>query len=208
MYSTQPCPVYWKVALRRPLCLGMNYISSDKNCLQYRLALDKGHQFYFTLFDFLDSLNCKMIFIDDYNQKYPLYVYEICHDVENQFWLVNRNSLWSMDVAKIVSKKELFDATWQPPKRECIMQKMEEPVLFSTLSPCDSSYQQQLYWNGGKRESRRDELYWSRSLKGISLLALISQTQKPQRKQGEARESDTHTLAIHDRLCPLLKVLD
>lgn len=106
MYSTQPCPVYWKVALRRPLCLGMNYISSDKNCLQYRLALDKGHQFYFTLFDFLDSLNCKMIFIDDYNQKYLLYLYEICHDVKNQFWLVNRNSLWSMDVAKLNSFKK------------------------------------------------------------------------------------------------------
>ena len=89
MYSTQPGPVYWKVALRGPPSLGMNYISSDKNCLPYRLALDKGHQFYFTLFDFLDSLNCKMIFIDDYNQKYPLYLYEICHDVKNQFWLVN-----------------------------------------------------------------------------------------------------------------------
>ena len=105
MYSTQPCPVYWKVALRRPPSLGVNYVGSDKNYLPYRLALDKGQQFYFTLFDFLDSLNCKMIFIDDYNQKYPLYLYEICHDVKNQFWLVNRNSLWSMDVAKTVSKK-------------------------------------------------------------------------------------------------------
>ena len=172
MYSTQPCPVYWKVALRRPLCLGMNYISSDKNCLQYRLALDKGHQFYFTLFDFLDSLNCKMIFIDDYNQKYPLYLYEICHDVKNQFWLVNRNSLWSMDVAKIVSKKSSLMPHDSHQKGSILCKRWKNQFCFQlchlAIAATNNSFTKM------EEKSRRDELYWSRSLKGISLLAFIS----------------------------------